>query len=112
VVALLARDREIEVPFSRHLVGLVVRGRVLEVDAVTLLHLEHGDVLELGVAGLVILLHAGMDAAAATDAATDVERVREHHTFDRGLGAYANVDAVLRLVVALEPGDVSLELGR
>ena len=65
----------VEVALLGHLVGLVVRVGVREVDALLLLHREHADPVHLRVARLVVLLDARVDAAPAADAARDVERV-------------------------------------
>ncbi len=102
VVALLAGDGEVEVALARHLVGLVVGVGVLEIDAVALAHLEHADVVHLGIARQVVLVDAGVDAPAAADAASDVERVGEHDAVDRRLDADSELDAIGRLVFALE----------
>src|SRR6266545_60221 len=84
VAALLALHREVELPGPRHRVRVVVQLGVGEIDAVLLLHLEHADPVDLRLlARLVVLLHAGVDAAAAADAARDVEPVAE---LDAGAG--------------------------
>ena len=47
--------------------------------ALLALELEHADPVDLGIARLVVLVDAGVDAAAAADAARDVEPVAEDH---------------------------------
>src|SRR5690606_25364984 len=77
VATVLAGDRKVEVPRPRDGLGLVVGVRVREIDALLLVHLEHADPVHLGLAALVVLVDARVDAAPTADAARDVERVSE-----------------------------------
>jgi hypothetical protein len=83
---------------------------VLEVDALFLVHLEDADPLDLGIAGLVVLLHAGVDAPPAPDAPAEIQGVSEDHPRDGRLVADIDIAAELLLVLLLEPGDDLLDI--
>src|ERR1017187_8246854 len=72
VLAMLAPDG--------HVGGVVVCVGVREVDALVLLHRHHAYPLDLRVARLIVLRHAGIHATPATDAAGDIQGVRKLHT--------------------------------
>src|SRR5581483_9549054 len=65
VAAMLAPYGHVEVAILRNRFRLVVRIRVRQVDALLLLHREHANPMQLGLARLVVLRRAGVNAAAA-----------------------------------------------
>ncbi len=97
ILALLAGHRDVEVAFLGNLGGMVVGVGVREIHALFLLHREDADPVDLRIARLVVLVHAGIDAAAAADAARDIQRIGEMHARDgAGIGD-VDVLAVLAL---------------
>ncbi len=85
---------------------------LLQVEGAVVGHLQHADVLDLGVAGLVVLGDAGVDALAAADAAGQVERVDKLDPVHRLEIAHVRPDAVLVLHFVLDPGQDDLHLLR
>src|ERR1039458_4054132 len=85
ILALLAADGDVEVAFFGDLGRIVVGVGVGEVDALFLLHGEDADPVDLRVARLVVFGDAAVDAAAAADAAGDIEREGEMDTGHRAL---------------------------
>src|ERR1035441_1300536 len=80
-----------------------------EIHAFFLFHLEDADPVDLRVARLVVLRHAGIHATAAADAAGNVQRIGEKDArYGTGVGDL-NVFAELLLVLALHFGDGRLE---
>ena len=69
LLALLALHRHVELALLGHRLRVVVGVGVLTSTPFVLVHLQHPDPLDLRIAGLVVLLDAGVDAAAAADAA-------------------------------------------
>ena len=70
--------------------------RLFQVDEVPLLQAEHPDPLDLGVmAGQVVLLHAGVHASPAADAAGKVEAVPPQRIRAAPLGADGECPSVL-----------------
>jgi hypothetical protein len=84
---------------------VVVGVALLEVEAArhaVALELQHADPMDLGIARLVVLLHAGVDATPTSDAAPDVEAVAEEDPVDGSGGADRHLLAVLGGVALLE----------
>src|SRR6266508_4280431 len=103
ISALEALGAQVEVALRGH---LVLEGRVgvVEIDD-AVLHLEDADVLGGGAPVEVVLVDAGLDAAAEPLALRNVEGIAEHHA---GLGAGGldgDVHPAPQLGQALEPGD-------
>src|SRR5207249_3888051 len=84
VAAMVALHGHVEMALARHRLGVVIEIGVAGVDAVLLVHLHDPDPVDLGIARLVVLFHACVDTATATDAAGEVEAVSERHALLRG----------------------------
>jgi hypothetical protein len=103
------------VPRLGNLGGVVVLFGLLQVDPLLLVQLEDPDPMDLRIAGLVVLPDAAVDAAAASDAAREIERVSVQDPFDgRGrlhLDRLAEPGAVFLLQAGedlLQPGFIEL----
>src|SRR3974390_1860961 len=83
VLTLLTAHRDVEMAFFRNLRGMVISVCMREVHALVLLHGEHANPLDLRVARLVVLRHAGIDAAPTADAARDIQGISEVHPLCR-----------------------------
>ncbi len=66
--------------------------------------------MDLRIARLVVLVHAGIHAAAAADAARNIQRVGELDAGDRAGVGDVTLAAVLFFVLALHLGDARLQL--
>jgi hypothetical protein len=77
-----AGDRQVELALVGHQLVVVEGVPLLGIDVpnrVLALELEDTDPVDLGIARLVVLFDTGVDAAAAADAAGEVEAVAEDH---------------------------------
>jgi hypothetical protein len=111
VAALLAGHGHVEGLLLRYQLRLVVGVRFGQVDAGLLLHPQHPDPVDLRVAGLVVLVDTGVDAAPAADAARDVETVAELHPIHGRRVAHRDLTPVALRVLPLELGqDLRLAL--
>ena len=108
----MALDRHEEEARLRHGFRRVVVVAFLHVEGAVVGHLEHSDILDFRIAGLVVLRHAGMNAFAAADAAGQIEGVDKFHAVHRLVVAHVRPDPVLPLDLVLDPGQHLLHLLR
>src|SRR5208283_5638511 len=102
VLALVALDRHVEDARLRHRLRRIVVVPLVHVEGAVVGHLQHADVLDLRVAGLVVLRYAGVDALAAADAAGQVEGVDELDAVHWLVVAHMRPDPVLALHLVLD----------
>src|SRR5690554_925564 len=93
IVTLLTLHRQVVLTWRGHLV-VVGRVALLQVEG-ALIHLEHPDVRVVRRSIVVVLLVAGLGAAAAPDAHAQVQRVTELHVLHRADVADVDVAPVL-----------------
>jgi hypothetical protein len=84
VFAVLAGHGQVEMSFVGNFLVIVVHIGMHEIDALRLFHFQDSDIVDLRIAGLIVLFHASINAFAATDAAGNIKTIAEEG-FRKGL---------------------------
>ena len=102
VLALLALHRHVEVTLFRHGIRRIKVVRLVNVQR-AVRQPEHADVLDFGIARLVVLRHARVDAFAASDAPGQVQAIDKFDPVHRLQIPHMRAQAVLLFHFVLDP---------